>query len=150
MLALWIFASWDAFAYVGESLESVMARADLSIPEHGIIQAVEEREEKELPGTLFLMGTQNNCLVFCVFYEGWCVREFYQGLSFEEASQILVRSGILSGYEIRPGKWIFSGDKNCADYYPGEGSLSVFRAAHGLKIQAYNQELRKAPQAKTP
>ena len=52
-----LLAGWTSvFGYVGQSLQELQAQAEeLTIPPDSILQEV---KQKELPGTLFLMGFQ--------------------------------------------------------------------------------------------
>lgn len=78
-----LLAGWTAaFGYVGQSLQELQAQAEeLTIPPDSILQEV---KKKELPGTLFLMGFQDDLLVFFVLYEGSCVREWYVNLTLQK------------------------------------------------------------------
>lgn len=150
ILALWMAGQLGAAAYVGQSLEEVTDQTELFRPPPVILKAVEERVEKELPDTLLLMGLQDGQLVFFCFYEGVSVREFYVNLTLNEALTVLAKSGINQASEQRPDHLFFSGPHNCADYYPKTGNLCVFSAAHGLRVQVYNEQLKKAALRDSP
>ncbi|NBQ64440.1 MAG: hypothetical protein EBZ83_06610 [Verrucomicrobia bacterium] len=150
ILVFWMTCQPDASAYVGQSLDQLRQNTQLVPPPPEILEVVEGRPEKELPGTLFFMGYQDEILVFFCVYNGFSVREFYHGLSPKEALKVLTKSGIERGGELSKDHHLFSGKENCADYYPQTGALSVFNAAHGLKFKAYNQKRKKNKQPNSP
>jgi len=136
-LILGFLLTWwtSAFGYVGQSLQELQAQAEeLTIPPDSILQEV---KKKELPGTLFLMGFQDDLLVFFVLYEGSCVREWYVNLTLQKALTVLAKSGITNVGEQDPGHWHFGGENRGADYYTEEGNLSVFSFSHANKVTAY-------------
>jgi len=130
-----LLAGWKAaFGYVGQSLQELQAQAEELTPPDSILQEV---KKKELPGTLFLMGFQDDLLVFFVLYEGSCVREWYVNLTLQKALTVLAKSGITHVGEQNPSHWHFGGENRGADYYPDEGNLSVFSFSHADKVTAY-------------
>ena len=146
-----LLTGWtSAFGYVGQSLQELQAQAEeLTIPPDSILQEV---KKKELPGTLFLMGFQDDLLVFFVLYEGSCVREWYVNLTLQKALTVMAKSGITHVGEQNTGHWHFGGENRGADYYTEEGNLSVFSFSHADKVSSYchasNQ--RKSKDTVTP
>jgi len=136
LILSFLLTGWtSAFGYVGQSLQELQAQAEeLTIPPDSILQEV---KKKELPGTLFLMGFQDDLLVFFVLYEGSCVREWYVNLTLQKALTVMANSGITHVGEQNPGHWHFGGENRGADYYPDEGNLSVFSFSHADKVTAY-------------
>ena len=136
LILAFLLTGWtSAFGYVGQSLQELQAQAEeLTIPPDSILQEV---KKKELPGTLFLMGFQDDLLVFFVLYEGSCVREWYVNLTLQKALTVMANSGITHVGEQNPGHWHFGGENRGADYYPDEGNLSVFSFSHADKVTAY-------------
>jgi hypothetical protein len=146
-----LLAGWtSAFGYVGQSLQELQAQAEeLTIPPDSILQEV---KRKELPGTLFLMGFQDDLLVFFVLYEGSCVREWYVNLTLQKALTVLAKSGITHVGEQNSGHWHFGGENRGADYYPDEGNLSVFSFSHADKVTVYYHlsDEEKPKEARSP